>query len=92
MQAGVRKLNLRLDPDRPRATKPIGLLGKVVQQCGLPDPRLAAHDQYTALVNARVRQQPDERLALAAPTAQPGPAALYFEHAAAELKSRGAKS
>ena len=81
MQAGIRELHLRLDPDRARDTKPIRTVGKVVQQCGFPDPRVTAQNHDAAVAVARVCQELVERPALAAPTAQAGPAALCVQHA-----------
>ena len=56
MKAGVWELHLGLHPDRARDTKAMGALGKVVQQQGLPDPRLAAHNHDATVLLARVRQ------------------------------------
>ncbi len=87
MQAGVRELHLGLNPDRADDPKSIGTLSEVLQQCGFPDPRLAAHDDDAAVVLARTRQQPVERLGLGAPAPQPKPAAVGVEHALGELIS-----
>jgi hypothetical protein len=88
VEAGVCELHLRLNPDRSHDPKPLGALGKVVQQRGLSDPRLAAHNHDTAVVLARVRQQPVERLGFAAPAPQLRPATVGVEHASGELISR----
>ena len=71
MQAGVRELHLGLDAGRVEEAAPAGASADVVQQRGLPDPRLAAQDQDTALPGPGARDQAVQSLTLAGATEEP---------------------
>lgn len=53
MKARVRKLHLGLDARDGDDAEPVGAACRVVQQRGLADPRLAAHDQDRAAARLR---------------------------------------
>ena len=57
VQARERELHLRLHPDGPGDRQAGGCPGQVIEQRGLADPRLAAHDQRPADPYADVREQ-----------------------------------
>ncbi len=70
MHAGERELHLGLHAGGA-SDAPAGCpLDDVLQQRGLADARLAAHDQHLALTRPHASQQPIQRLALAASTKQ----------------------
>ena len=73
LQPGERELHLGLDARRSRDATLRRPLHQVVQQGGLADPRLAAHDQHLAPPRPHALQQPLDRLALVTPTAQSEP-------------------
>ena len=70
MQAREGKLHLVLDAGRLRQATAGRALLHVAQQRRLPDPRLAADDQYLALARPDAAQQSVERRALADPVVQ----------------------
>jgi hypothetical protein len=59
-----------LDPGRPRDPKPPSGLGRVLEQGGLADARVAVDDQHAATSAAHAVQQSMERLSLAFPADQ----------------------
>ena len=70
LQGRERELHLPLDTGGPRDPETRRRLDRVFQQRRLTDPRLASHNQRTALPTARRLEQPVEHLALAAPAEQ----------------------
>jgi hypothetical protein len=73
VEPGERQLHVGLDAGRSRDAASGRALHQVLQQRGLADPRLAAQDQHLTLARPHARQQPIQRLALAAPATQPSP-------------------
>ena len=73
VHAGEGELHLGLDARRARDATARRPRREVVQQRGLADPRLAAHDQHATLARPHIRQQPVECVALATPAAQSRP-------------------
>ena len=71
MQAGERKLHLRLDTRGAHDTAARRLLGDVVQQRRLPHPRLAAQHHRPALACAHSLDERVECVGLSAPARQP---------------------
>ena len=57
-------------PDRPRHPQIARRLRQVIQQRGLPDPRLAPHHQGRAAPATHLFEQPAQHLTLAAPSEQ----------------------
>src|SRR3954463_15827851 len=76
MQAGERELHLGLDACDTGDATPRSLLGDVVQQRRLADPRLAAHDQHRALPGADALQLAVQRLSLVAASLKHGALSL----------------
>src|SRR3954454_8580404 len=72
MQAGERKLHLRLNPCDLRDVKVGRLPNRMPQQRGLADARLTANNEHSALPTARTRQQLFEQFTLAGPAQEPG--------------------
>jgi hypothetical protein len=72
VDTGERELHLRFHTRDPRDAEPRCLPCGVVQQGGLPDPRLPAQDQRRAAAVANRREQPVEDFPLAIPVQQLG--------------------
>jgi hypothetical protein len=72
VQAREREVRLRLDTHDTRNATRRRPLADEVEQRGLAHPRLAAQDQNGAVAGPYRVQQLIQRLALAAPAAQPG--------------------
>ena len=70
MQAGERKLHLRLDPRRARDATPRPACGEVLQQGRLADTRVATKDQDSAVAREDVVDHLVEGIAFAPPTQQ----------------------
>jgi hypothetical protein len=70
VKGGEGELDLRLDAERPHDPQIRRRLDGVVEERGLPDPRLAAEHQRRAVAGAHRRQQSIEDLALPLPSDQ----------------------
>jgi uncharacterized protein YbjT (DUF2867 family) len=76
MQPGERELHLGLDARHPSDATLRGVLGDVVQQRRLADPRLAAQDLHRALPRADALQLAVQHLALVAAASKHGAVSL----------------
>src|ERR1700756_4145113 len=70
MQRDVVELHLALDPGGLDDAEPVGQLGGVFEQCGLPDSWLAVHHEHCASTFPCLVQQPLEYRNLALPAQQ----------------------
>lgn len=93
VQAGVGELHLRLDAGRADGTASGGALDQVLQQLGLADPRLAAHDEDPAPSGPGLREEVVEGLALALPPqeSRPRTAARHAQPPCADTRGPSAK-
>src|SRR4051794_459816 len=71
VQAGERKLHLRLDTGRPRDPASVARFRQVLQQRRLADSGLAAEDQNATLTGAHSRDEPTEHFALTVTVEKP---------------------
>ena len=70
MDTRERELHLGLHPRSARDVEARGLLGGVLEQCGLPDAGFAAQDVDRALARSYAGHLPVQHLALAAAASQ----------------------
>ena len=72
VQAREGELRLRLDPDSAQYPKAPGVVGRVLEQGGLADPRVAPQDQRPAVAVPDIVEQLSEPGTLTLPANQHG--------------------